>query len=298
MKVNTLIIGAGRSGTTSVYEYLAHHPEVNFSITKELHYFSIPDLYKRGEKYFHSLFESKERKITATADTYLLIDKKAPERIRNYNPDIKLIVMLRDPVERAFSNYNYSVNYGHENISNAFLTALQLEKERLESNDIVELNNTCHFYGSLYYLHLQYWEKYFPKENFILLKLDDLKKDPESFYKNLTAKLNIPYIPFELENKKFNAGSGVKSKWLQQLLLNRDSGIRKIVSFVLRPFRKLIIKSGIIDKVYAINKKEVDQKQITPEEEKLARQYFLEDVKMLKSEYGIDFNDDVQHQHE
>ena len=294
MKVNTIIIGAGRSGTTSVYEYLSNHPEVNFSITKEVHYFSIEDLYKRGEKYFHSLFEQNENKIIATADTYLLVDKKAPERIRNYNPDMKLIVMLRDPVERAYSNYNYSVNYGHEEENNSFLKTLQLEKGRLNNDDIVALNNTCHFYGSLYFQHLQYWEQFFPKENFILLKLDDLKKDPDLFYKNLTSKLNISNISFKQSETKFNAGSSVKSKWLQQLLLNRESTVRRVISFVLRPFRKLVINSGIIDKVYAMNKKEVDQKKISKEEFVLAQQYFDFDLKNLNSVYGISFEQNRQ----
>jgi len=292
MKVNAIIIGAGRSGTTSVYQYLSNHKEVNFSITKEVHYFSIDDLFKRGDKYFHSLFEPQEKKITATADTYLLIDKKAPERIKTYNPEMKLILMLRDPVERAFSNFNYSVNYGHEESNTSFLKTIQLEKSRLNNNDIAELNNTCHFYGSLYYEHLNYWLQFFPLENFILLKLEDLKKDPETFYKQLTVALNIAYIPFEQENIKFNAGSGVKSKWLQQLLLNRDSNLRKTISFFLKPFRKLIIKSGIIDKVYAINKTEVAQQQITAEEKQLAQQYFTEDLKMLKLKYGISFGED------
>ncbi len=292
MKVNTLIIGAGRSGTTSIYEYLSNHPEVNFSITKEVHYFSIEDLYKRGEKYFHSLFEQSDKKIMATADTYLLIDKKAPEKIRNYNPDMKLIVMLRDPVERAYSNYNYSVNYGHEKENIPFLDSIQLEKTRLQSDDIAVLNNTCHFYGSLYYEHLSYWQQFFPLENFILLKLSDLKNDPDLFYKKLASELKIAYIPFEPGKTKFNAASGVKSKWLQQLLLNRESAVRKLISFVLRPFRKLIIKSGIIDKVYAINKKEMKQKVISAEEEKIAYSYFKEDLNMLKLKYGIIFNPD------
>jgi hypothetical protein len=60
--VNVLVIGAGRSGTTSISAYLAAHPEVSSSITKEVHYFSIADLYKRGESYFHSLFLKKQKK--------------------------------------------------------------------------------------------------------------------------------------------------------------------------------------------------------------------------------------------
>ncbi len=289
MKVNTLIIGAGRSGTTSICAYLSHHPEVNFSITKEVHYFSLEDLYKRGEKYFHSLFEGSAKKINATADTYLLIDKKAPGRVKSYNPDMKIIIMLREPVARAFSNFNYSVNFGHEEANISFLKTIQLEKERLTETDIVIKNNLCNCYGSLYYKHISYWSQFFPEENMLIFKLDDLKNNPVEFYKNLSQQLEIDYIPFEEAKTKFNARSGVKSKWLQQLLLNRKNGFRKVLSFFLRPFRKIIIKSGIIDKVYKANKREIAQTQITDEERQMAKQYFVEDLQLLKLNYGISF---------
>ena len=292
MKVNAIIIGAGRSGTTSIYEYMAAHPEVNFSITKELHYFSIDDLYNRGEKYFHSLFDQNNKNIIATADTYLLMDKKAPARIKAYNPDMKIIVMMREPVARAYSNYNYSINYGHEDKNISFYKSILLEPERLKSDDIVELNNLCHCYGSLYFHHLKFWGQYFPVENLILLKLADLKKDPDKFYEQLSEKLKIAYIPFEQAHTKFNAVSGVKSKWFQQLLLNRNSVIRKVFSFVLRPFRKIIIKSGIIDKMYAINKKQIKSAPISEDALQLATSYFDQDLKMLKLTYGISFEDE------
>ena len=109
-----------------------------------------------------------------------------------------------------------------------------------------------------------------------------------------SSKLNISNISFKQSETKFNAGSSVKSKWLQQLLLNRESTVRRVISFVLRPFRKLVINSGIIDKVYAMNKKEVDQKKISKEEFVLAQQYFDFDLKNLNSVYGISFEQNRQ----
>ncbi len=287
IRVDTIIIGAGRSGTTSVYEYLAAHPQVNFSITKELHYFSLPDLFARGEGYFHSLFENKKARITATADTYLLVDKAAPERLRKYNPDMRIIVMLRDPVERAYSNFNYSVQYGHEKPETDFLETIQHEQGIIQRGDIVEINNRCHCYGSLYYQHLHYWMQYFPKEQFIIHQLNELKSDPDAFYKQLCRQLSLDYFPFDHAAESFNRSSGVKSKWLQQLLLNRNSKLRKMISFCLRPFRNIIIRSGIIDKVYALNRKEVKIIPLNAEQDAVARAYFKEDLQKLKEELGI-----------
>lgn len=288
--VNTLIIGAGRSGTTSLYAYLEKHPAVNFSITKELHYFSIPDLYNRGENYFHSLFTDRNKKIIATADTYLLMDAEAPARVKAYNANMKLIIMLREPVARAYSNFNYSVNFGHEKSDISFLETIKLEPGRLNSEDIVEKNNLCHFYGSLYYKHISYWNKYFPSDQILIFKLADLKNNPEQFYKNVCIQLGINYVPFEKQDKEFNVATGAKSKWLQQLLLNRNNPVRKVLSFMLRPFRKLVIQSGMIDKVYALNKKTITIQPLTDEEKQIAKAYFKEDEELLIKTYGISLN--------
>ena len=288
-KVNTLIIGAGRSGTTSIYEYLAAHPEVNFSITKELHYFSIPDLYTRGGKYFHSLFNKSDKKIIATADTYLLMDTEAPARVKQYNPNMRIIIMLREPVARAYSNYNYSLNFGHEKNDIGLLKTIELEPERLNSDDIVEKNNLCHCYASLYHKHITFWLNYFPKNQLLIFKLEDLNQQPELFYKNLCAQLAIDYAPFEQQGKDFNAAAGAKNKWLQQLLLNRKHPLRKLISFVLRPFRKLVIQSGVIDKVYAANRKQISIPPLSEEVYQQLRSYFEKDLTLLEKEFGITF---------
>lgn len=288
--VNTIIIGAGRSGTTSVYAYLSQHPEVDFSITKELHYFSINDLYQRGENYFHSLFEQRNKKVVATADTYLLMDTIAPERIKAYNPNMKIIILLREPIARAYSNFNYSVNFGHEKKGMQFLNTIALEPERLKSADIVDKNNLCHFYGSLYYKHIQYWNQFFPTNQLLILRLEDLKDNPELFYRNICSNLNIEYTPFQQQDTSFNAASGAKSKWLQQLLLNRNNPLRKMISFVLRPFRNAVIKSGIIEKVYAANRKQAAHTPLTPEQIKQAAVYFKDDLMLLEQQYGIKLN--------
>ncbi len=126
-KVEAIIIGAGRSGTTSLYEYLERHPDVCFSKIKEIHYFSLADLFARGEDYYHSFFNATKNQIKAGADTYLLIDKEAPKRINLYNPNMKIIIMLREPVVRAFSGYNYSINNGYLNINVSFIESIKNE---------------------------------------------------------------------------------------------------------------------------------------------------------------------------
>ncbi len=288
MKVQAMIIGAGRSGTTSVYEYLRQHPAVSFSITKEVHYFSIPKLNARGDEYFHSLFPAGADKTIATADTYLLMDPDAPQRIKSYNPKMKFIILLREPVTRAWSNFNYSVNYGHEKKGISFLETIALETERLQSKNIVDQNNLCHFYGSLYHKHLSHWMQFFPREQFIILKTEDLKKDAQGTMGNIFKFLGLSQHTINT-SQQFNQASGAKSKFVQQVLLNRDHWLRRSTRFVIRPFRTLIIKSGVIDNISKMNKKKVEQAPLSVQDWVQASAYFAEDVKKLDSEFGIRF---------
>ncbi|NPA36355.1 MAG: sulfotransferase domain-containing protein, partial [Chlorobi bacterium] len=224
-KVNTLIIGAGRSGTTTLSKLMENHPNICFSKIKEVHYFSISDLYKRGDDYFHSFFsDCKNKQIIASADTYLLPAYNAIKRIKNYNPEMKIIVMLRNPVDRAYSSYNYSVNYGYHNSYENFTDSINKEENIENETDIVKLNNLGHFYCSLYYKHLERWMSELPAENFLFLTINELKNSTDTFNSKLSEFLGItPFNDNSTGSKKHNANAIPRNKTVEQFLLNREN---------------------------------------------------------------------------
>lgn len=289
IKVNTLIIGAGRSGTTSLCSYLEGHKEVCFSKIKEVHYFSINELFKRGEKYYHAFFRKNNRApVIASADTYLLMDHEAISRIYAYNPGMKIIVMLRDPVARAYSSYNYSVNYGHHNAYPSFLDSLEFEKDIHEEADIVDRNNKGHFYGGLYFEHLSKWTAVFPRKNILLLKTSDLKEFPEKFSEELFSFLGLSNIYSEIGRN--NAAAVPKNKKLEKFLLDRDLPMRKFIRDVTPRFLKnLIMESGVVDKLHESNRKEQILKPLERGEIERALTYFSDDLRLLKEKFDIEF---------
>lgn len=292
-KVNAMIIGAGRSGTTSLYHLLEQHPDICFSLTKEVHFFSIAALYARGEKYFHDFFSPcSEGQVRVTADTYLLADAEAPARIRRYNPDMRFLVMLRDPLERAFSSYIYSLAFGHEKKQSDFLSTIGREPEILQHGDIVAINNLCHFYGSLYHKHLSNWMQFFPREQFLLVKTSELASAAPALSEKIFRFLHVPDHTVQYAERKYNASSGVKSKALQQFLLNRDHRLRKLLRLPLQPFRKMLIRSGWIDRIYALNRKGLQKRQLTPAELQAGSAYFREDLDLLRRDFHITFDAD------
>src|SRR5690242_8679107 len=99
-----LIIGAQRCGTTSLFEYLANHPEIVPPSVKKIHFFDSE--YEKGEAWYRARFPVLENGfITGEATPYYLFHPRVPKRVRNWNPNVKLIVLLRNPVDRAYSHF-------------------------------------------------------------------------------------------------------------------------------------------------------------------------------------------------
>jgi hypothetical protein len=289
IRVNALIIGAGRSGTTSLYSYLKAHPEVCFSYLKEIPFFSLEEHFARGEKYYHSFFRKcGPAPIIASADTYLLMDHEAISRVHAYNPKMKVLVMLREPVDRAYSSYTYSVNFGHHKAYGSFVDSMEREKEVDSEPDIVRRNNLGHFYGSLYYKHLSQWTRIFPREQLLLLKTSDLRDHPQKFSRDLNSFLGIPEYEGEIE--RVNAAAAPKNKAVEKLFMDRNNLPRRLLrKLTPRSVKNLIMRSGVVDKLHEANRKEQSALPLSQEERRLALSFFREDLQLLKREFGIEF---------
>ena len=287
--VNTLIIGAGRSGTTTLYSYLKTHREVCFSYIKEAPFFSLKDHYCKGEKYYHSFFRKcGDAAVIASADTYLLMDHEAISRVHAYNPDMKILVMLRDPVARAYSSYNYSVNFGHHEAYSSFLNSIEEEREIASEPDIVRRNNSGHFYGSLYHEHLSKWTRKFPREQILLLKTSDLRENHGKFSGELFSFLDLPDHDGDIEH--VNAAAIPKNKAVERLFMDRENLPRRLVRSLLpRSLKNLIMRTGVIDQLHAANRKEQIAEPLSNEEMKLASAYFQDDLQLLKKDFNIEF---------
>jgi hypothetical protein len=127
---NFFVVGAARAGTTSLYHYLAGHPDIYMSSLKEPHFFSrarpkvVPFVKDEGE--YLRLFEPGAKlKIRGEASPTYLPDPETPRRIKRVSPDARVVIILREPVSRAYSAYWHLVRYGVE--TRTFLEAVQDE---------------------------------------------------------------------------------------------------------------------------------------------------------------------------
>ncbi len=127
-----LILGGQRCGTTSLYRYLCGHPDVSSALVKEVQYFTLN--YARGPDWYRSNFPLlSEGAVSFDASPYYLFHPAAPQRAARLLPDVRLIALLRNPVDRAFSHYQHNVGLGVEELS--FEEALDAEEGRLAGEE-------------------------------------------------------------------------------------------------------------------------------------------------------------------
>jgi hypothetical protein len=128
-----IVIGAAKTGTTALYSYLRAHPQLLLPKDKEAPFFSDERLFRRGfAKFEHDFFTATQGKVMGTVTPQYMCDPVAPPRIAEMFPRCKLIIMLRDPVERAYSHYRMTLRRGVEIESFQQSVLKQLQPEALE----------------------------------------------------------------------------------------------------------------------------------------------------------------------
>ncbi|WP_062047166.1 sulfotransferase domain-containing protein [Bacillus sp. JCM 19034] len=172
-----LIIGAQKCGTTSLYNYLVEHPHIKGANRKEIHFFDV--YYDKGTDWYDKQFPSlNKHEITGEATPRYLFHSKCPIRVYQYNPNMKLIVLLRNPIDRAFSNYQMDLRNQSEklkrNNSSSFLTFEETLETKLGNKYLVK---------GIYYQQLKKWLELFQLQQFHILESETLYQQPEKVMK-------------------------------------------------------------------------------------------------------------------
>ena len=203
-----LIIGAQRAGTTSLYSYLAQHRMVVSATRKEIHYFDVS--FHKGLSWYRAHFplssslqqrSSLTRSITGEATPNYLFSPSAAERVAAVVPEVKLIVLLRNPVERAHSHWRHTVRAGYEDLG--FEEAILHEESR---ND----PHYAYLSRGLYASQLERWMAYFDAKQLLVLRSEDLFADSQPTLDQLADFLDVPvWTPGDLRPRFAAKGHGL-----------------------------------------------------------------------------------------
>jgi hypothetical protein len=240
-----LVIGAQRSGTSSLYRYLGQHPCVVPSIRKETEYFSRE--YDQGQAWYRAHFPTRISRTVASRvrGTTILLFEATPDylfhpfaaaRAARLIPAARIIVMLRDPVARAYSHYRHMLRLGFETLS--FDEALSAEPARIEE-DVAGLEKNPSYYcrslmrysyvsRGLYANQLQTWFRLFPRKSFFILSSEELFTDPSNVYRQILEFLDLPsWVPRHFANYSYSAVRDKEGSQMAVHTQNRLSSVFK-----------------------------------------------------------------------
>ncbi|WP_299519966.1 sulfotransferase domain-containing protein [Winogradskyella sp.] len=280
--INTFLVGAQKAGTTSLYDWLGQHPEVLApEEIKDYHFFTNENFFKKGIKHLESFYKKETPIKLHGAVNYMYFHQTASQRIYKYNNDIRIIVCLRNPVNRAVSAYNYFKRTLRE--EKTFEQAINAELNGELTTFVQQSNNTYVQHG-YYARQVQSFLKKFGKKNchFVLFEeLIDTRMQQEVM-QQVCQFLGID-DDFQFSFVHLNASAQPRSKTINFII--RKSGLTKVLKPLLPlRYRKKLGKT--------LEQKNIGEKKINTTIEKdtikSLKEKFLPRVEALSDVVGRD----------
>ena len=265
MLPNFIIIGAMKGGTSSLYNYIASHPDIVPSSIKETDFFKTSDDFNKGLNWYKSLFNKDGKYAFEASPNYTKrhIFPGVPARMFSILPEIKLIYVLRDPIERVVSHYVH--NYANGRESRSFSEALK--------------DTNCNYIQtSKYYFQIQAFLEYYSSKQLLLMESEQLHKDPVKVLSDVFKFLGIsPKYDATILKKRFHESSAKKRRsFLEQKLSGKTNNpyLLSSIRTITKPFRKSIKRPSL-----------------SPVEKGMLAAVIVSDVEKLRHFSGLSFSD-------
>lgn len=202
-----LVIGAQKSGSTSLFNYLGLHSSVLPSVQKEIFFFN--RYYACGERWYRRYFPYQCRliergMITGEGSTTYLCSPEAPERVHALIPNVKLIAVLREPASRALSHYHHRVRAGREKRPAAEVFSAETLQRWRDGESLPDADSVYLDRGR-YAAHIRAWRNVFPADSLLVIQAEALFADTNAALSRVHQFLEIPHERLA-ENRVFNEG--------------------------------------------------------------------------------------------
>ena len=288
---NHMFIGAAKSATTTFFDILKKHEDIFVPKFKEPHFFNIDENYLKGldwykKTYFKDI--NNESIIIDFTPTYLYYKLCAERIFDSLGPNVKFVIILRNPVDRAYSHYNHSKRDGHE--VSSFEDAIKLENERIEKfrdkNDFLSELRCSYISQGLYFKMISAYLKYFDLNNFFIINFESevvLNLDQTLLKLSKFLKLDLSNLDYEIHSNK---SGKPKYKLLQNIITNNNL-FRKILKILVPQKQRQIIRN----KIKNFNKEDFVYLQLSEEKRRqLFEKYFRKDIMKLENLIGKKMN--------
>ena len=293
IKPNTFLIGVQKSATTSLYNWVSQHPQICApSSLKDIPFFIDDTLYEKGFEFLHNTYKKyyTGQKVIIQGNVNYIFFEKSIKRIHQFNPDSKLFLVLRNPVDRAISSYFFARKRGIElnpDIVEAFKNEENINKS-LNFHDLCELTYKEH---GLYAKQLSILFNYFKKEQVCILLFNDLKKEPFKEIKRVFEFLGVDPT-FKPKLNYLNETGEPRSKLINQFIY-RDSKLKKLVNkYIADKFFSFDFKIKVklfLGRLFSKKNKEI-KKDVPEELITELKEFFMEEIVELEKITDLDLS--------
>lgn len=286
-KIDFIGIGAAKCGSSWLSQILSQHPDIEIPKRKELNYFNTKEISGGNNKnnskvldYYLNFWTSNSSKTKGEFSPQYFSDLEAPKNILAAFPNIKLIVIIRNPVHRAMSHLEYDQHFNQliskdTSPKNAFDKYPYLLKE------------------GKYVEHLERWLNFFPKENIQLIVLEEAILNPERISQELFQFLGLS-SPDKINFNKVNENKSIKFKWISYLLKFPGKVDKKLSSIsIWRKFSSSKLYNTLFDlkiKLTTLNSIKRKKNIVSSETNMFLKNYYAESNQKLKNLFGNDLS--------
>ena len=285
-KITLMIIGAQKAGTTSLKNYLGQHPELETHPHKEFAYFFDTTEYNNNFENARKKYFSKEKTATKliAKNAGLYVNESGIIRLKEHNPRCKLVLLLRNPIERTYSSFLMEKNYG------AIDSPFESMEPILKKQDITDWRYEFLVGMGLYEKHLRNIYKYFPVPQVKLIRYEDFEKNGAKICSKIYEWIGVDAGFATDTSTRFNETTVTRSftygKFISRMLRNKNP-VKKIFQKILPG--KMDYKVGEI--LRNINHKKKTYGPISSEMASLLRDFFEPHNNRLSELTGMDFSD-------
>ena len=279
---NLFIVGAAKSGTTSIHNYLNQHPEIymctpkepHFLINKEIGVNRIPSGVINSEEYYDLFYKGKSLNYRGESSVmYLMYPEIVIPKIKyHFGDDVKIIIALRNPIDRAYSGYHHVRRYNIKETNDSFLSAWNVCEERYLQDNLMTPASRYRTLGMYYEQVKKYKEEF---ENVKIVFFEDFKNNSQNEMDSIFCFLGISSILVDQEKKYMVGGWNWKNNYVKNLLVSKNN-VKQFFKFVI-PFKKLrkLIRNRLVDSF------SLKISEMTELERKVLRDYYEKDILKL-----------------
>lgn len=279
-----MIIGAQKAGTSSLNMYLAQHPEIATHFTQEFGMFADEESYNRGLPYYYNHTVSEDVKKDNSKTIFiakragLLYRPDMLQKLKEHNPDIKILVILRNPVDRAFSAFWYCRQTGMEPYADFNEAVYTNDISRFKGN--IKLQRNCDYEGrSDYAKHLKNVYAIFDKQNVYVALFEEIMQNLNSYLNSVCRLLGLNEAYNFNTNIRYNETSSSKSVFLaNRAAPGKNKLLKKFLPFGMRTFLKQSVKKMNTAKV----NNEANKREMSTDTRQYLKNIFQPQVAELK----------------